>query len=214
MRKKLIALLCAAVIAMALPAMAFAVDGSATNGDETTPNSSSSGSVQPYEYKDVTYWGKAGSPDADGIQEYYVAGVADHNVSYGRIKVASDITLDKVEVTAEKAGNFVEGDYLAVASFIIESKDFDAKGDRITLAWEAGRDNTGLKCLIFIEHADGTFDQGEAGVDEKGYVTVIMDKLSTITFALTNDKYEGELGPVEILSKDDSSVSPKTGGIL
>lgn len=221
MRKMLIALMCAAAMMLALPAMAFAVD-SPSNGDQTAPSSgASSGS---YEYKDVTYWGKAGSPDADGIQTYYIAGIADHKVSYGQIKVDSDITIDKVEVTSEKAGNFVEGDYLNVASFIIESKDFDINGDKITLAWEAMGDTydptrtsyEGLKCLIFIEHADGTFDQGEAGVTD-GYVTVIMDKLSTITFALTNEKFEGEPGPVEILSKkgvDDSSVSPKTGGIL
>ena len=223
MRKWLIAILCAAAMMVALPAMAFA-QGSANNGDDTAP--SSSRSAAPYEYKDVTYWGKAGSPDADGIQTYYIAGIADHQVDYGKIKVSSNITLDNVEVTAEKAGNFVEGDYLRVASFKIESKDFDINGDTITLAWEAMGDvydptrssYNGLKCLIFIEHADGTFDQGEAGVTD-GYVTVIMDKLSTITFALTNEKFEGELGPVEIFSdkpaaKDDSSVSPKTGGIL
>lgn len=220
MRKTLIALLCAAVMAVALPAMAFAAEnGSPTGDDRIAPEDR----VQPVMNSDMhqdgtTLWLKL-NVETQGTDVYQILGFDADGEEYGLLEVAEGTKVDSIEIIDEKAGNFVEGNYSKVCTFRIKSDDFDANGDTITLAWEViGNEYVGKKCLVFIEHGDGTFSQGEAGVVD-GHVTIIMDKLSTITFALTDEMYEGKLGPVEIFytepaAKDTSSVSPKTGGIL
>jgi hypothetical protein len=233
MRKKIVAFACAAALAAALPTAAFALDENHNKSAEWSDANLENPVTTGYEGHEVDRYGTYTTPDMGA--DYYESGT---------LIVPTGDKVDAFEHTTEHAKNYEQAikdgtlkeEWLKdVESFKIESADVDAaKGeDIVTLVWFTGStDNYGLRCRVFVEHADGTTQEKDAGVMYDGTVVVNMDKLSTVTFALfdpeaknvadregtANDAWfwEGTPKPIDIFaygSKDTKATSPKTGGI-
>ncbi|WP_165055286.1 MULTISPECIES: hypothetical protein [unclassified Adlercreutzia] len=240
MRKKFVAIACAAMLALAMPALAFAADPANAGGNisaEMNPSAAQGTSPddnqgpdnykpEPGEHK--TSWYSPKLEGAIGVSWGY-----DDEGNYFNAKVTAKGAEDiEVVKTDEKASNFDNTkDYTKVQSFEVTSKDFKAGKDLVTVAWVAGVDATGYTCYAYVEHGDGSAPESFClPIDPSGRVTFTMGNLSTITFGLTAetfdqaaaDKYNaahnygGDVAPqvAKAVATDNKAESPKTGDAL
>ncbi|WP_172136402.1 hypothetical protein [Adlercreutzia sp. ZJ473] len=233
MRKKFVAVACAATLALSMPTLAFAAGEAGDNGSNkgtqsveqtNTPDKPSAdkpGTAHPDapdEYlapepntvfiQDATYYpelnkvvGQAAGTDANG--EYYFAKVA--------LKDTKDV---EIKLTDKKASNFDDSKkYTKVQSFEITSKDYKA-GSVVTVAWQTYENATGYACYVYVEHGDGSDPEWfYLPVDENGEVTLTMDNLSTVTFALTGEKYVEPAPAADVPPATDAPAADATTNV-
>ena len=184
MKKRVLVIMMACVLALALPCVAFAVDSAQVKGDTTTSTTKDS---------------------------------AGNDVSLKMTVKGADWV--KATPTDTKAKNYnMEGKtVVAEQSFDLSASTENAK---VTLVYTTDKDYAGLTCYVFVEHADGTTEVFTQPVAADGTVTVNMDKLSTVTFSISNEKYNaggndsGSSSSSTVPTtgtKDKKSTSPKTG---
>jgi len=115
----------------------------------------------------------------------------------------------KVVPTSENAKNTAipsNDKVVAQASYEVTSNKENVK---VTLVYTTDTKFAGLTCYIFVEHEDGTVEKATKAVDSNGQVRYTMDKLSVVTFVVTNQKYNS--GSSTAAAKDTGSTSPRTG---
>lgn len=97
---------------------------------------------------------------------------------------------------------------------------------KVTLVYTTDEDFAGLTCYVFVEHADGTTEKFIREVSADGTVSITMDKLSTVTFSISDEVYDdvygdkgdnkeksdtSKGGSTKTAASDSKSTSPKTG---
>lgn len=208
MKKRIIALVCAAALAMCLPVLAFASDPSPTNGNSgqaSTPTYNSGSSANKGSYSSPRW-----TDNGDGTKTMTRGYSAGKDLS---VFVKTDITVDKnvqatVKNTQQNASNYTPSDKdVAVVSYEITSSNFADSGTTMTLVYTLDEQYSGFICNIYIEHGDGSTEVMTKSVAANGTVDVTIDRLSTFTFVLTNEK-------ATAAAADNKATSPKTGGIL
>lgn len=183
MKKRVLVIMMACVLALALPCVAFAVDSAQVKGDTTTSTTKDS---------------------------------AGNQVSLKMTVEGADWV--KIVPTDKRAKNYdMSGkNVVAEQSFEVTASTENAK---VTLVYTTNPDYAGLTCYVFVEHADGTVESFTKTVAADGTVTVEMDKLSIVTFAIGTDKVApadngGSSSSATVPTtgtKDTKSTSPKTG---
>ncbi|WP_165172103.1 hypothetical protein [Adlercreutzia sp. ZJ242] len=227
MRKKFVAVACAAALALSMPTLAFATGSNQGGGPgtdtPTAPDNQGDDDLGPKPntvyYSDVNYYselnkvvGEISGTDKDSNP--YSATVT--------LKDAKDVT---IVPTDKKASNVDESiEYTRMQSFEITSKDFKAGDELVTVVWRPYEDAIGYVCYVYVEHGDGTKSESFClPVDEEGKVTLTMGNLSTVTFGLTDQKFNQDAADKynakhnnggKAQAVDNSAKSPKTGDAL
>jgi hypothetical protein len=187
MKKKILTIVLACAFALALPGMAFALESANASADHVT----------------TPAW-----TDKQGNKVELSMTV--ENADW--VKIAESDT-DAANRNAD--GALTGKTIVSEKSYVIEAGD--GKTGTVTLVYTTDADNAGLTCYVYVEHSDGTFEQFTKEVDANGNVVVTMDKLSVVTFAVTNETYNQENGSssdsktTKAASTDSKSTSPKTG---
>lgn len=209
MRKKFVAVACAAMLALAMPALAFAADANPspeknpsanagqTDKDDNQANKDdnegeSQGGNQNFEKpaasEDTLYHY---SPSVDAVTGicYGVDDEGENFYVYAELQGAKDVQIKKTDKTASNFDNSKE--YVKVQSFEITSKDFEAGDELVTIVWEAGYNAQGCVCYAYVEHGDGSAPEAfYLPVNKIGMVKLVMGNLSTVTFGLTEQTFD------------------------
>ena len=225
MRKKLVAFVCAASLALAMPVLAFADDYSSPSAGSVAPSYSSPAAPSvppspapapaPAPEPTVVYHSPVfNSPDGTYTISFSDvtkdADPIDYTIS---ATLSTRVAVSEFTPTDQTAKNFEPSDdYMAVSSFVLESPNFAETGTKVTIAYTTDPKYSGMVCYAFIEHSDGTTEVQKTNVDKDGVASFELDKLSTITFAL--EKQESANAPAKAAAKDKSAKSPKTGVVL
>ena len=185
MKKRMAVIICAVVLALALPCIAFAIPSGAVNGDTTTST------------------GIEGvSGNANELQ--FTAKGAD----WVRIRTTGYIPKNVPDSFLQSVAQG-DGYVVGTAGYEITAGDnVDLDNIKVTLVYKTSTDFSGLTCYVFIEHHDGTTEELVMHVNSDGSVTVNMGKLSDVAFFITKDAFESNTTPV---AADTAATSPKTG---
>ena len=191
MKKKLLVLVCACVLALALPVIAFAAPSGAVNSDTTT--STGQDLYGTTDSLEVTVEG------ADWLKVE---------------KMPKDYTWFAPNTDTEILKSIATNDGYVVGfdTYVIDAGDDDfAKKATVTLVYTTDPNFSGLTCYVYIAHDDGTFEEFTMPVKSDGTVTVNMNKLSEVTFAIVNKTYESNTTPAAAAVTDTKATSPQPG---
>ena len=186
MKKRLAAILLACVVALAIPCVAFAIPSGAVNGDTTT------------------------SVGTDKLGKKADLQMTVEGADWVKIEETGSIAKN---VPEDMIKGITDGTVVAAKSYEITASNENA---HVTLVYTTDKEFAGLTCHVYVEHADGTTEEFVKPVAADGTVTVEMDKLSTVSFFITNEKYvENDKAAggakAKAAATDSKSTSPKTG---
>ena len=185
MKKSLLAILVAAIVVLAVPVLAFAVDNSSAKADIV---------ITGPDGKEVAV-DIAVEGTEDGM-ELQAAQVEAPSAAYEQMATGNEDYVVTFEVNAvDAAGNIVND-----------------KVTTVTIVYQLDADYAGYTAIAYVTHSDGTNEKIELDeVAADGTVQLPMSKLSTITLTLTKPATPT---PAPSAGTDTGSSSPKTGGIL
>ena len=125
------------------------------------------------------------------------------------------VKIVKIDDTASNVPDSMKNNPNVVAS---QSYEITASKEdvHVTLVYTTDEKFAGLTCHIYVEHNDGSVEEFVKPVAADGSVTLEMDKLSKVSFFITNEKYvENDKAAggakAKAAATDSKSTSPKTG---